>query len=198
MMQQYIPGATVVGIASKDGVVLASERRYTYGNYVISKNVKKVFQITENIGAACAGMVGDMQVLVKNIQALIRLRELETGKKSRTNSVAKLMSVIMFENRLYPLLTQVIVGGVSDSPEIYALDPLGSVLPDKYIAIGSGEEIAIGVIENDYRDDITTEEAVDLAIRAIKSAIKRDAASGDGVDMLIIRKNGSELKSIEF
>jgi len=198
MMQQYIPGATVVGIASKDGVVLASERRYTYGNYVISKNVKKVFQITENVGAACAGMVGDMQVLVKNIQALIRIRELETGKKSRTNSVAKLMSVIMFENRLYPLLTQVIVGGVSDSPEIYALDPLGSVLPDKYIAIGSGEEIAIGVIENDYRDDITTEEAVDLAIRAIKSAIKRDAASGDGVDMLIIRKNGSELKSIDF
>ncbi len=198
MMQQYMPGATVVGIVSKDGVILASERRYAYGNYVVSKNIKKVFQITETVGAACAGMVGDMQVLVKNIQALIKLREMETGKKSKTNSVAKLMSVVMFENRYYPLLTQVIVGGVSDAPEIYALDPLGSVLPDKYMAIGSGEEIAIGVIENDYRDEITSEEAADLAIRAIKSAVKRDAASGDGVDMLIIKKNGSELKSIDF
>ncbi len=198
MMQQYMPGATVVGIVSKDGVILASERRYAYGNYVVSKNIKKVFQITETVGAACAGMVGDMQVLVKNIQALIKLREMETGKKSKTNSVAKLMSVLMFENRYFPLLTQVIVGGVSETPEIYALDPLGSVLPDKYMAIGSGEEIAIGVIENDYKDDISSEEAANLAIRAIKSAVKRDAASGDGVDMLIIKKDGTESKSIDF
>ncbi|MCL4344121.1 MAG: archaeal proteasome endopeptidase complex subunit beta [Thaumarchaeota archaeon] len=197
-MLQYMPGATVIGIASKDGVVLASERRYAYGNYVVSKNVKKVFKVTETVGAACAGMVGDMQVLVKNIQSLIRLREMETGKKSKPNSVAKLMSVLMFENRMYPLLTQVVVGGVSEKPEIYVLDPLGSVLPDKYVAIGSGEEIAIGVIENDYRDDISSEEAVDLAVRAIKSAVKRDAASGDGVDILVIKKDGSELKSINF
>ncbi|MGC8558871.1 MAG: archaeal proteasome endopeptidase complex subunit beta [Nitrososphaeria archaeon] len=197
-MLQYMPGATVVGIVAKDGVVLASERRYAYGNYVVSKNVKKVFKITETVGAACAGMVGDMQVLVKNIQSLIKLREMETGKKSKPNSVAKLMSVLMFENRLYPLLTQVIVGGIGEKPEIYVLDPLGSVLPDKYVAIGSGEEIAIGVIENDYREDITCEEASDLAVRAIKSAVKRDATSGDGVDILTVRQDSSELKSINF
>ncbi len=200
MMQQYFPGATVVGVVAKDGVVIAAERRYSYGNYIVSKNAIKVFKITENVGAACAGMVGDMQVLVKLVQTYIKRRELETGRRTRPNSVAKLMSVIMFENRLFPLLTQVIVGGVDEdgSGKIYALDPLGSVIPDKYAAVGTGEEIAIGVIENGYRDDITVSEARDLVMRSIRAAVKRDAGSGDVADIMTITKDGIKIESVEL
>ena len=194
MMLQYFPGATVVGIVAKDGVVLGAERRYAYGNYVVSKNAVKVFKITETVGAACAGMVGDMQVLVKTVQAIIKRREIETGKPSGPNSVAKVMSVLMFENRMFPLLTQVVVGGIGEKPELYVLDPLGSLIPDKYAAVGTGEEIAIGVIENEYSESISLEEAKNLAVRSIRAALKRDAASGDGVDLLLISKEGSRIE----
>ncbi|MGC8569517.1 MAG: proteasome subunit beta [Nitrososphaeria archaeon] len=196
MMLQYFPGATVVGIVARDGVVLGAERRYAYGNYVVSKNAIKVFKITESVGAACAGMVGDMQVLVKTVQAIIRRKQMETGRTMGPNSVAKVMSVLMFENRLFPLLTQVIVGGIGEKPELYVLDPLGSVIPDRYAAVGSGEEIAIGVIENDYREDMSVEQAKELALRGIKSALKRDASSGDGIDFLIITPSGSRIEYV--
>ncbi len=165
-----------MGIVAKDGVVLGAERRYAYGNYVVSRNAVKVFKITESVGAACAGMVGDMQVLVKTVQAIIRRKQMETGRVMGPNSVAKVMSVLMFENRLFPLLTQVIVGG--------------------YAAVGSGEEIAIGVIENDYREDMSVEQAKELALRGIKSALKRDASSGDGIDFLIIAPGGSRIEYV--
>lgn len=200
MIQQYFPGATVVGVVAKDGVVIAAERRYSYANYIVSRNAVKVFKITDNVGAACAGMVGDMQVLVKLVQSHIKRREIETGRRTRPASVAKLMSVIMFENRLFPLLTQVIVGGVDEdgTGKIYVLDPLGSVIPDKYAAVGTGEEIAIGVIENGYREDITVEEARELVLRSIRAAVKRDASSGDVADIMTITKNGITIESVEL
>src|SRR3712207_6856630 len=85
-------------------------------------------------------MVADMQVLVRQVEALAKIRKLETRRDVPPNSIAKLMSVIMFERRYFPLLTQVIVGGINEKSEIYTLDPLGSVLPDNYAAVGRSEE----------------------------------------------------------
>jgi proteasome beta subunit len=102
------------------------------------------------------------------------------------------MSVIMFERRYFPLLTQVIVGGITDKPEIYTLDPLGSVLPDKYAAVGTGAEMALGVMDADFSENLDEEKATTLALRSIRSSIQRDSASGDGIDMLIINKDGKK------
>jgi proteasome beta subunit len=108
------------------------------------------------------------------------------------------MSVLMFERRWAPLITQVVIGGVDDTPAIYVLDPLGSVIPDDYATVGSGAEMAIGVLESEYRKDMSEEEAKALVIKAIKSAIQRDAASGDGIDLLIITKNGMKEETIKL
>ena len=102
----------------------ASERRVSYGNFVVNKNTKKTFTVTDHVGAACAGMVADMDVLVRQVSALSKIRRLETRRDVQPNSIAKLMSVIMFERRYFPLLTQVIVGGINSQPEIYTLDPI--------------------------------------------------------------------------
>jgi len=198
MMNQYFPGATVVGLTFNEGVILAAEKRYTYGNYIVSKNVQKVFKITDNTAAACAGMVGDMQMLVRNVQALIKIKQLETRRALGPGAIAKLMSVLMFQNRMFPLLTQVIVGGFDKKAEIYVLDPIGSVIPDRYSSVGTGEAIAIGVIENEYSPTLTKEQAEMLAVKAIKSALQRDSASGDGVDSLVITSKGMESKSASF
>ncbi|MGC8969160.1 MAG: proteasome subunit beta [Conexivisphaera sp.] len=199
MAYEYlIPGATAVGIAFKDGVVLAAEKRFAYGNFIISRSGKKVFRITDGVGAAFAGMIGDMQVLVKYVQSLVKLKEVEELRPVTPRSVAKLMGVILYEQRLTPMLTQVIVGGLGEAPEIYVLDPLGSVIPDRYASVGTGAETAISVIESGYREGLDAESAVDLAVRSIRSAILRDTASGDGADVLIIRGSGAEERSLTF
>ncbi len=187
-----MPGATAVGITYDNGVLLASEKRVSYGNFVVNKNTKKTFTVTNHVGAACAGMVADMQVLVRQVSALSKIRRLETRREVQPNSVAKLMSVIMFERRYFPLLTQVIVGGITDKPEIYTLDPLGSVLPDRYAAVGTGAEMALGVMDADYSENLDEEKATTLALRSIRSSIQRDSASGDGIDLLIINKDGKK------
>ena len=185
-----MPGATAVGITYDGGVVLASERRVAYGNFVVSKTTKKTFSITDFVGACCAGMVADMQVLAMQMRALTKIRKLELKRDIPPNSVAKMMSSLMYERRFYPLLTQVIVGGVDGDAAIYTLDPLGSVLPDDYAAVGTGAEMALGVLDQEYKKGLKEKEAVALALKSIKSAIMRDAASGEGIDVLVADKNG--------
>ncbi|HEX6671579.1 MAG TPA: proteasome subunit beta [Nitrososphaeraceae archaeon] len=197
MAFQYFPGATAVGISFNNGVLLASEQRVSFGNFLVNKNTKKTFVLTENVGAACAGMVADMNVLARQVAALSKIRKMEIRRKVPTNSVAKLMSVIMFERRYFPLLTQVIVGGYDDKPRIYTLDPLGSLLPDEYAAVGSGAEMALGILDGQYDSQMSEDDAKKLAIKSIKAAIQRDASSGDGIDVLTISNRGKNEESLK-
>lgn len=192
MSYMYMPGATAVGISFNDGIVLASERRIEYGNFLVSKSTKKTFPLTPNVAAACAGLVADMQLLSLQIKALAKIRKMEIKRDVPPNSIAKMMSNLMYERRFFPLLTQVIVGGLVDKPSIYTLDPLGSVLPDEYAAVGTGAEMALGVLDQSYKEKLTEKEAVDLAIKSIRAATMRDSFSGDGIDVLVINKQGTK------
>ncbi|MCX8187320.1 MAG: archaeal proteasome endopeptidase complex subunit beta [Nitrososphaeria archaeon] len=185
------PGATTIGIKTKDAVVLASEKRLTYGYFVMSKNVRKVFQITPKIGAACAGFVGDMQSLIRDVQAEINLYKIVNKKDPQVKTVAKVLSNYLFGSRFLPYLTETIIGGFDAAgPHIIVLDPLGAVIEDDYAVIGSGAEIAIGVVESNYRADLSLKELEELAIKAVKASIARDAASGNGIDMLLFTSEG--------
>jgi proteasome beta subunit len=195
MAYQFFPGATAVGISYENGVLLASEKRVSFGNFIVNKNTKKTFVITDKVGAACAGMVADMNVLARQVSALAKIRKLEIRRDIPPNSVAKLMSVIMFERRYFPLLTQVIVGGFDSKPRIYTLDPLGSLLPDEYAAVGTGAEMALGILDSQYSSNLSEEEALKLAVKSIRSSAQRDASSGDGIDILSIGDKGRREES---
>ena len=190
MTAMYMPGATAVGITYNEGVVFASERRIAYGNFVVSKTTKKTFVITQYVGAACAGLVADMQILSLQVAALAKIRRMEIKREVPPNTIAKMMSNMMYERRFFPLLTQVIVGGLVDKPTIYTLDPLGSVLPDDYAAVGTGAEMALGVLDPQYKKGLTEAQAVELAVKSVRAASMRDSASGDNIDVLVINKNG--------
>jgi proteasome beta subunit len=196
--EQFMPGATAVGIAFKDGVVLGAERRITLGGFVRSKSGKKVFRVTDSVGAVCAGMVADMQNLVKEVSVYSKLKELESHKPMKPNSVAKLMSTLMFQNRYAPLLTQVILGGASQKPVVYVLDPLGSVISDQYATVGTGEETAIGVVEAGYTPSMAQKDARELLLSSIKAAIARDAMSGNGIDIMTVDHSGIREESVEL
>lgn len=192
-MIPYIPGATTVGIVYRDGVLLASERRVSYGYFVMSKSARKVFKITDTIGAACAGLVSDMQILAKEASAYASIYTYENDRPISVKATAKMVGSLLFQRRLMPYITQTIIGGIDqDGPSLYVLDLLGSVLPDKYASVGSGTEISIGVLEDEYKDNMSLDEAKDMIRRAIKAALARDAASGGDVDLLIISKEGTK------
>lgn len=188
-----LQGATTVGLVCKDGVVLASEKRVSWGHLVMSRSGKKVFKLAPNIGLAFAGLVSDMQALTREASAYTALYRLENNRPIPVRALAKLIANILFERRLFPLLMETLVGGLDEEgPAVYSLDPLGSVIPDKFVSVGSGAAIAMGLLEANYRDGLTLEEGAALALQAIKSAAARDAVSGDGVDMLIISDKGIE------
>jgi proteasome beta subunit len=195
----WMPGATTVGVVFHDGVILASEKRVAYGYLIVSKGVKKVFKITDQIGAACAGLVGDMQILAREVEAQANLYSMDVGRKIPVRAAAKLTANILFNRRYAPLITQTIVGGLDEEgPSLFVLDVLGSLIPDKYAVVGSGTEIAIGIVEEGYKEGMKLKDAKDLVTRAIKSAISRDVMSGDGIDFLIITKEGIAEESAKF
>lgn len=186
-MPYQVPGATAVGITFENGVVLGAEKRVSYGTYLVSRSGKKVFKINDKVGAAAAGMIADMNILMREVSAHAKILELETNQLLPPNSIAKLMGVIMYQQKWFPMMTQIILAGIENNkPAVYVLDPLGSVIPDEYATVGTGAELAIGIVESEYKKNLTEQEAVDLAIKSIRSAVNRDSASGDGIDILII------------
>src|SRR3989304_2180804 len=133
----WMPGATTVGAVFADGVILASEKRVTYGYFIMSKGGKKVFKVTDRIGVACAGLVGDMQILAKEMEAQANLYNMDVGRTISVRSASKLLANVLFNRRYSPLFTQTIVGGLDDEgASLYVLDVLGSLIPDKYTVLG--------------------------------------------------------------
>lgn len=199
MGYQAVQGATTVGLICSDGVVLASEKRVSYGRLVASTKGQKVFKLTENVGLAFAGLMSDMQALVREASAYANLFYLEKNRPITTKAMSKLISNMLFNRRMMPLLMETVVGGYdADGPSLYSMDPVGSLIPDDFIAAGSGAAIAIGVLEAEYAKGLDCEAGAELAKKSIKSAIARDAMSGDGIDLLIIKADGSEIRTESF
>lgn len=184
-------GATTVGIKCSNGVVLASERRMSYGGYILSKRIKKVFKITDKLAVAFAGLFADMQALARFLKAEVKFYELTTSKPMNVKSVAKILSIILYSQKYMPYLSETLVGGVdNEGSHLFILDPLGSVIEDNYAAIGTGAPVAIGIIESLYKKEIDLNDGKKLAYRAVKVAVERDAASGDGIDLVSISEKG--------
>jgi len=193
-LPQEIPiGATTIGMIFKDGIILASEKRISYGLTVMSKAGKKVFLVNDRIGVAFAGLISDAQAILRRLASEIRLYELETNKRMSIKSAAKFLSNLLYAQRPFPVFTETIIGGIDDEGnKLFVLDQLGSLLEDKYIALGTGGVLAISIMESEYKDGMELEEARNLVIKAMKAAISRDITSGDGIDIVIISKNGSK------
>ncbi|MHA1606854.1 MAG: archaeal proteasome endopeptidase complex subunit beta [Candidatus Freyarchaeota archaeon] len=192
-------GTTTVGIVCKDGVVLATESQATMGNLVASTAAPKIHRITDKIAVTISGSVADCQHVVDTLKANLALLKLELGRDVSVKAAARLTSLILFQNRLFPYISMLIIGGVDGTgPHIFTLDPMGSLIEeDKFGATGSGSVIAFGILEDEYHDGILVEEAAKLAERAIRAARSRDVASGGTIQICKITSNGIEELKIE-
>ena len=184
-------GTTTLGMVCKDGVVIATETRATMGHLIAHKSTKKLYKIDEHLALATAGLVGDLQVLARYLNAEANLYRLKRDIKIPVKSAATLMSNILNQRKFYPYYVQLILGGYDDTGgHVYSLDAAGGAIPDKYTAGGSGSPYVFGVLEDLYKEDLSTEQGVDIAIRAIKAAKSRDSASGGFTNIAIITKDG--------
>ena len=184
-------GTTTIGIVCKDGVVMATEMRATMGTLIAHKTTQKLFKIDDNLGLAVAGVVGDAQSLARYITAEVELYKLKRGQPMTVKSAATLTSNILAGSRFYPYWVGLILGGVDkNSGHVYALDMVGGAIPDEYVTTGSGSPYVYGVLEDHYQKGISESEGIDLAIRSLHAAMKRDSASGDGMSVAAITSEG--------
>ena len=181
--------ATALGIKLNDGVILAAERRLSYGGYVLSRSAKKVYKIGR-FGIAGAGIMGDIQTLIRIMNVEIKYYEMYNNKPISVRAAAKLLSVILYQYKWTPFISELLFGGIDeDGPKLFVLDPIGSLIEDNYAAVGSGARIAVGVLEAEYDPNLSLEKGKEIAIKAIKAAIERDTTSGDGIDILTIKRD---------
>jgi proteasome beta subunit len=179
--ERLLKGTTTIGLVCKDGVVLATERRATAGNFISNKQTQKLFKIDQNIGITIAGLVGDAQVLARYLRAEVSLYRLRRNANLSAEGAATLLANILNGNRFYPYYAWLILGGIdAKGGHVFSVDPAGGCIEDKFVSVGSGSTLAYGLIEESYSRDVSTSDAVDLALRGLTAAMKRDSASGDG------------------
>ncbi len=186
-----VKGTTTIGIVCRDGVILASDTRVTMGFFVAHKKGKKIYQIDDHMAMTISGTVADAQRTVDILKANAQLYKLEMGRRMPISAGARLIANLLFSSRLAPMVTQALVGGADDTgPRVFSVDPFGSLTEEKCVATGSGSPIAYGVLEDKYKKDATIQDMLPTVVRAVDSAMKRDVASGDSFDVVIIDKKG--------
>ncbi len=191
IMDQLKKGTTTVGLICRDGVVLASEKRATMGSFIASKAARKIYQVDDRMGMTTAGIVGDAQALVRVVSVEARLYKTRRQEPMTVKAMTTLLSNVLNGQRMFPYLVQLLVGGIDrKGAHIYSVDPFGGNTDEREIAAtGSGSPIAYGVLEDKYSTDMSLEEGVALATQALRSAMKRDSASGEEIEIVTITKD---------
>ncbi|MBI3034807.1 proteasome subunit beta [Candidatus Woesearchaeota archaeon] len=189
-------GTTTIGIVCKDGLVLAADKRATSGYLIAWKKFDKIVMITENVAVTVAGTVSDVQLLTKYLKAELKLKDIRTGRETTVKEAASLLANFVYSNirkfSLIPGISHFIVGGKDSAGfHMYDLSPDGSIVEvDDYISSGSGSVMAFGVLETLYKKGLSVDEGVKLAAKGVNAAVQRDIASGNGIDIVTITKDG--------
>jgi proteasome beta subunit len=195
ILENYKTGTTTVGIIAKDSIILAADMKGTMGNLASNTDLTKIYKINNHIAMTIAGGVGDALVLVRHLKVQANLYELEHKRSMSTKACGTLLSNILNSNKMMPFLTQFILAGISENtPSMYSMDLAGGIIEEKkYTASGSGTELALSTMDANYKENLTTQEAIKVAVYAINAAKKRDIFSGgDGVKVVVIKKEGIE------
>lgn len=185
-------GTTTVALVGTDGVVMAADMRASMGYLIANKEAEKVNIIDDHMAMTIAGSVGDAQTLIRWMRAETSLYKMNNKKGMPIKSASTLLANILQGNKYYPFMVQLLLGGYDyqDGPSVYSLDAIGGVTTEKYTSTGSGSPVAYGYLESHYKTGLTIKELLPVAVNAIATAMKRDIATGDGINLISISKNG--------
>ena len=196
--EKIIHGTTTVGIKAKDGVVLCADMRASAGYFIANNNTMKIQKIDDHAAMTMAGGVADAQNITDILKYHANLHRIQKQEPIPIKSLTRLTSLIFQQNRSYPFIADILVGGYDQQgPALYNIDMFGSAEEKTYVTTGSGSPVAYGLLEEEYHNDLSVEDAKVIALRAVKAAIIRNIGTGDGINISIINKNGFRLLSKE-
>jgi len=198
VQEKILHGTTTVGLKAKDGVVLCADMRASAGYFIANNNTMKIQKIDEHAGLTLAGGVADAQNITDVLRYHANLHRIQKQVPIPIKSLTRLTSLIFHQNRGYPFIADILLGGYDNTgPVLFNIDMFGSVEEKLYVTTGSGSPVAYGLLEEEFRDDLTVEEAKVIALRAVKAAITRNIGTGDGINLAIINKDGFQLLTKE-
>ena len=192
--EKILHGTTTVAIKVKDGVVLCADMRASAGYFIANNNTMKIQKIEQHAGLTLAGGVADAQNIVDVLRYHANVHRIQNQEPIPIKSLARLTSLMFHQNRGYPFIADILVGGYDNQgPQLFNIDMFGSVEEKNYVTTGSGSPVAYGLLEEEYKDNLTLDEAKLIALRAVKAAITRNIGTGDGINVALIDKNGFQL-----
>ena len=191
---KILHGTTTVGIKTGEGVVLCADMRASAGYFIANNNTMKIQKIDHHAGLTLAGGVADAQNITDILRYHANLHRLRKSAPIPIQSLARLTSLLFHQNRGYPFIADILVGGYDgNGPALFNIDMFGSVEAKSFVTTGSGSPVAYGVLEDEYRDDLSVEDAKRLALVAVKAAIVRNIGTGDGINIAVMDKDGFRL-----
>lgn len=200
----YIPepqhGTTTIALKFKDGVIVATDNRASAGYMVASPRAKKLHQLNDKTVMTIAGLVSDAQYLVKILKAEIQIYETERGREMMSSKVGNLLARVMYGQFRtgFPYYVGLILAGVDSlGAHVYNLDGSGAISDEPFTSTGSGSPYAYGSFETLYEEDMDEEQGKKVGLLALRAAIIKDIATGDGIDAVVITKDGVKTLSKE-
>jgi len=188
-------GTTSLGIRYKDGVLLAVDKRIS-SKLVESKSIEKIFQVDENIAASTSGLVADARVLVDRARVEAQTNRITYNEPIDVEILAK---KICDHKQLYtqhggvrPYGISLLLAGVNEKPRLFETDPSGALIEYKATAIGSGRTTAVEIYEEEYKEDMSKDDAIILALK-IMNIVTEGKTSEDSVEIALV-----ELETKEF
>ena len=196
--EKILHGTTTVGIKAKDGVILCADMRASAGYFIANNNTMKIQKIDEHAGITMAGGVADAQNITDILRYHANLHRIQKQEPILIKSLTRLTSLIFHQNRGYPFIADILVGGYDKTgPDLYNIDMFGSVEKKTFVTTGSGSPVAYGLMEEEFNENLSVEDAKILALRAVKAAITRNIGTGDGINIAILYKDGFRLLTKE-
>lgn len=190
-------GTTTVALKIDNGVVVGTESQATAGYFVATKQAQKLFKINDFCAATISGGVADCQYVVNQAIALSNLKTVEEEMIPEPKYIANTVRNLLYQGRSY-FLTLMIIAGYSEKEGkgiLYGIDLLGTLYEEeKFLSFGSGSPYSLGVLEIEWKENMTAPEGLKLVEKAITSSRARDAGSGFKLQLATITKDGFKQK----
>ncbi|EET00912.1 20S proteasome core particle subunit beta 3 [Giardia duodenalis] len=188
-------GSALIGIKGKDCVALAADKRLgcSYQTLTIGKE-ERIFRLSQSCLLGLAGLQTDVLTTYRQIRMKSNLYHLQEDREIRPRATAKMISSFLYKHRFGPYFISPIIAGfeADGKPYLGAMDTIGC-LDDctNFQIAGTASDFLLGLCEAHIKPDMSEEEILPLMEQIIRSATNRDAYSGWGAHVVVLRRDGT-------
>jgi len=193
-------GGTVVGMAGKDCVGIACDKRIGAQYCTLDTNFSKIYEIEQNIYLGCAGLATDAHTVSQRLKFRKNMFELRENRKVTPKIFASMLSNILYEKRFGPYYTEPIVAAMDENgkPFLCFTDLIGCLaVVDHFVCTGNAAEQTMGICEALWEPDLEADALLETLSQSLINAMERDAGTGHGALVYIIEKDKVTISEIK-